>query len=36
MAQLGGCSSDELGVVNDAVCVTIDLPVTTAGTPIPV
>jgi Protein of unknown function (DUF3992) len=36
MAQLGGCSSDELGVVNDAVCVTIDLPVTTVGTPIPV
>ena len=35
MAQLGSCCSDQLGVVNDAVCFTVDLD-DTGGTPLPI
>ncbi|QSX24526.1 DUF3992 domain-containing protein [Priestia megaterium] len=35
MAQLGSCCNDQLGVVNDAVCFTIDLD-DTGGTPLPI
>lgn len=35
MAQLGSCCSDQLGVVNDAVCINIVLD-DTGGTPLPI